>query len=482
MTVPTITDKAFHAAAEAVTQLMNDEVVCTELAKLGYKVGDRVINVLQVPSGPNGLLNATGVVVGYQVFHDVKHVLVNLEKAKVGCTRPRSAVHSAFHAEIPSQKMWALAPDNLRKEDTVMSDILIQNELTKLGLYAGQTVSLGSSYEGIIGVVAGVSAGVPVIQILPSHQSKVFTHDVASSELQSAFPRTAKYSKFSAEYIKEAKKPVVRTPLDIKNDRITQALIKDNLQIGQVVYWKNSTHSAREAVIVGHDGAVPILAFNDPEGAKTHPEVTYKANKEECLHGRFAATGFPVFGLHKSNFETVTERAARLKAKEKVDDANIVEGLARLGFKLGDKVEFAAGPSGEPQMVPVTSTNGAIGSGIVAGLIAGQPVIVPAKLFAHAWAETRSDGSVHSTFAGRGNRFWAVHQHYVRKVLTPAERQATAAARLAEITAKFASKPFPEIAVKGLTIKKKNPIRADLKKAGYRIAAKQSLKLTHGMV
>jgi hypothetical protein len=228
-------------------------------------------------------------------------------------------------------------------------------------------------------------------------------------------------------------------------------------------------------LVVGHDGHDPILVFNDPSGAKQEPTIIYKTNKQDCLHSKFSVTAFPVFALHKKDLETTAERTTRMlaetvKIKAKAADDKIVEGLRQIGFKLGDEVEYLINPYGEPRMEAITpSSVGTKSKGYVAGLLAGHPVIRPSQTFPDAWKEDERSECVHSSYAGKGNKFWAVHKGYLKKVQSQGERQATAHARLSEIQAKFAAK-------------KKNPIRADLKKAGYRIAAKQSLKLTHGMV
>lgn len=488
-----------HAAAQSAVPAVqravnyaNDLTIAAGFTGTGFKISDRVTTAA---------VGGTGVVVGLTIFSGKKYALVHFEGASVPHLRQNSHINSTYHSLVPRKEIWAVEISGLEQASNLATNA-IEDQLAQLGLRFGQTVNLSGYFEGVSGVVAGFSAGCPVISANPPNTAGVDKHYVPVKDLHPSFPPDFKYSKVNSAHIKEAQ-------THLKDKAAEIFLARDGFKIGQKVHWcrskydVNHKHHKREMIIVGHDGNRAVVAFNDINGMLRSPDIAYKSDYSS-LHSKWT-TKFPVFAIDKDVLQTKEQFIAQ--EKQDLDNRKILSELSVLGLKLGEKVEYSVDRGNNPLHLP-PSDNSKYHLGTIVGCSNGIPVIETSASFTGAWSEKECPGVVHSSF--HGSRCWSIRAEHLRSVqpLSPPPppppprpvvdpwsaymgRNIPASTRLSElhkILEGFNSHPilkgshsFPW---KVVTPSKKevSPLKADLKKAGYRIVAKQTLRITHGTI
>lgn len=376
-------------------------------------------------------------------------------------------IHSSFIKDEKKQYMFFNREALLKSSELDMAKI--SDGLSSIGMALGQKYYFASDSEHPDKelIVVGYDGANPIVSyvdtsIVRKAYKAVDPKYVAPNHIVRPFAvwHTALSSIKPSEMVKEIP----------KNPEDTLARIKDqlavvNLKIGDTRYFtSDKLYPEKQIIIVGFQDGLPVGIYSDGS-SRNSVAIIGQYN----IHSGYLGVGHP-FRIHEDNLS-------------KSDDFGIEKNLKKEGFLIGEEVAFTHSLN-KPEDTSFTSrkysdpdtNNGEItGTGRVVGFCPHTFSLIIELNFDHRYSWPADNGSphIHSSHQKSSDNkkyFYFNPSAVIKKSQLSSRPQLKLKATQSSIPTTFAAK------------KKSYMIKADLKKAGYRIVARQALQLTHGAV
>lgn len=520
-----MTEVQYQEKLKKESQVKKDKEIEGGLSALGYKLG-QIVHWNQL-----GCVDSKAIVVGWLSAYPVIRFLEEKAKNPLILYQDKSTTHSKYltlDCKDFAVGRFLLTEEQYRvfKEEEINKSIV--ECLKKDGLTLGQKVYLSSGEELI---VVGHSKSHPVVRTSTnkslSKGNQVFGNDfIATSYIDNSKESylTTKEKLLSEDQFiglsLKTKKvdtmseaPLTKTSQELNDERVVQGLKALGHKVGDVVEFSVTPTGGIDTKSPGPDSVtvegiiagsnctnnsliisfVPSKHIGWPMGSnKNFIHSSYQ--NEHRWYWNFGSTNGSFKKKEKSSI--MNPKIIEDLKKAGLKDSKIQEGLEKLGYKLGDQVEFSVSDKGVVETFGVATKASRIINGTIVGTD-GSMLVLSFEDSRLGWTIQQGSSAsvekyIHSYHQDQKNRhLWFSNNNnsFRLKSTDLKPQQQTEKKPLYQnsglkepLTSSWKVKPSYSFFLKPSTSKTFSGIKVDFKKAGYRIAARQALKLTHGSI